>query len=199
MFRSRQNERTSTRDCAKKIHIVGESMANGLGLLEARINIMENGLNANATNRWRCLRQMIQRRAVAIQALADKVWAPKWWYRGQDADFKAASVARIVAVTPTMTVVTSKIPIFLSTWQQLKCIETCCGYRVVSAGENPTANNGWNLGYRFYRPQKSAVKKPILPHKKSVDAVIAYADFLCLKAKSRFTLLLTVTLSWRCF
>ncbi|MGO2235328.1 D-xylose ABC transporter substrate-binding protein [Marinomonas sp. UCMA 3892] len=101
MFRQGQMNVLQPAIDAKKINIVGDQWAMGWSA-EAALNIMENGLTANANKIDAVVASNDSTAGGAIQALAAQGLSGKVVISGQDADL--ASVRRIVAGTQTMTV-----------------------------------------------------------------------------------------------
>ncbi|QUX95556.1 D-xylose ABC transporter substrate-binding protein [Marinomonas sp. CT5] len=101
MFREGQMNVLQPAIDSKKIHIVGDQWARGWSA-EAALNIMENGLTANANKIDAVVASNDSTAGGAIQALAAQGLSGKVVISGQDADL--AAVRRIVAGTQTMTV-----------------------------------------------------------------------------------------------
>jgi D-xylose transport system substrate-binding protein len=101
MFRQGQMNVLQPAIDSKKINIVGDQWAMGWSA-EAALNIMENGLTANANKIDAVVASNDSTAGGAIQALAAQGLSGKVVISGQDADL--ASVRRIVAGTQTMTV-----------------------------------------------------------------------------------------------
>ncbi|MFT5594994.1 MAG: D-xylose transport system substrate-binding protein [Oceanicoccus sp.] len=101
MFRQGQMNVLQPAIDAKKIHIVGDQWAMGWSA-EAALNIMENGLTANANKIDAVVASNDSTAGGAIQALAAQGLSGKVVISGQDADL--AAMRRIVAGTQTMTV-----------------------------------------------------------------------------------------------
>ena len=101
MFRQGQMNVLQPAIDSKKIQIVGDQWARGWSA-EAALNIMENGLTANANKIDAVVASNDSTAGGAIQALAAQGLSGKVVISGQDADL--ASVRRIVAGTQTMTV-----------------------------------------------------------------------------------------------
>lgn len=101
MFRQGQMNVLQPAIDSKKINIVGDQWATGWSA-EAALNIMENGLTANANKIDAVVASNDSTAGGAIQALAAQGLSGKVVISGQDADL--ASVRRIVAGTQTMTV-----------------------------------------------------------------------------------------------
>ena len=101
MFRQGQMNVLQPAIDSKKIQIVGDQWARGWSA-EAALNIMENGLTANANKIDAVVASNDSTAGGAIQALAAQGLSGKVVISGQDADL--VSVRRIVAGTQTMTV-----------------------------------------------------------------------------------------------
>ncbi|MEO9655524.1 D-xylose ABC transporter substrate-binding protein [Marinomonas sp.] len=101
MFRQGQMNVIQPAIDAKKINIVGDQWAMGWSA-EAALNIMENGLTANANKVDAVVASNDSTAGGAIQALAAQGLSGKVVISGQDADL--AAMRRIVAGTQTMTV-----------------------------------------------------------------------------------------------
>ncbi|MCW4631469.1 MULTISPECIES: D-xylose ABC transporter substrate-binding protein [Marinomonas] len=101
MFRQGQMNVLQPAIDAKKINVVGDQWAMGWSA-EAALNIMENGLTANANKIDAVVASNDSTAGGAIQALAAQGLSGKVVISGQDADL--AAVRRIVAGTQTMTV-----------------------------------------------------------------------------------------------
>lgn len=101
MFRQGQMNVLQPAIDAKKINIVGDQWAMGWSA-EAALNIMENGLTANANKIDAVVASNDSTAGGAIQALAAQGLSGKVVISGQDADL--AAMRRIVAGTQTMTV-----------------------------------------------------------------------------------------------
>jgi D-xylose transport system substrate-binding protein len=101
MFRQGQMNVLQPAINAKKINIVGDQWAMGWSA-EAALNIMENGLTANANKIDAVVASNDSTAGGAIQALAAQGLSGKVVISGQDADL--AAMRRIVAGTQTMTV-----------------------------------------------------------------------------------------------
>jgi len=101
MFRQGQMNVLQPAIDAKKIHVVGDQWAMGWSA-EAALNIMENGLTANANKIDAVVASNDSTAGGAIQALAAQGLSGKVVISGQDADL--AAMRRIVAGTQTMTV-----------------------------------------------------------------------------------------------
>ena len=101
MFRQGQMNVLQPAIDSKKIQIVGDQWARGWSA-EAALNIMENGLTANANKIDAVVASNDSTAGGAIQALAAQGLSGKVVISGQDADL--AAVRRIVAGTQTMTV-----------------------------------------------------------------------------------------------
>ncbi|MGO2356028.1 MAG: D-xylose ABC transporter substrate-binding protein [Marinomonas foliarum] len=101
MFRQGQMNVIQPAIDAKQIQIVGDQWAMGWSA-EAALNIMENGLTANANKIDAVVASNDSTAGGAIQALAAQGLSGKVVISGQDADL--AAMRRIVAGTQTMTV-----------------------------------------------------------------------------------------------
>ncbi|MGO2513881.1 D-xylose ABC transporter substrate-binding protein [Marinomonas polaris] len=101
MFRQGQMNVLQSAIDSKKINIVGDQWAMGWSA-EAALNIMENGLTANANKIDAVVASNDSTAGGAIQALAAQGLSGKVVISGQDADL--AAMRRIVAGTQTMTV-----------------------------------------------------------------------------------------------
>jgi D-xylose transport system substrate-binding protein len=101
MFRQGQMNVLQPAIDAKEINIVGDQWAMGWSA-EAALNIMENGLTANANKIDAVVASNDSTAGGAIQALAAQGLSGKVVISGQDADL--AAMRRIVAGTQTMTV-----------------------------------------------------------------------------------------------
>tara|TARA_R110002033_G_scaffold45848_2_gene90013 strand:+ start:19997 stop:20998 length:1002 start_codon:yes stop_codon:yes gene_type:complete len=101
MFRQGQMNVLQPAIDSKKINIVGDQWAMGWSA-EAALNIMENGLTANANKIDAVVASNDSTAGGAIQALAAQGLSGKVVISGQDADL--AAMRRIVAGTQTMTV-----------------------------------------------------------------------------------------------
>lgn len=101
MFRQGQMNVIQPAIDAKKINVVGDQWAMGWSA-EAALNIMENGLTANANKVDAVVASNDSTAGGAIQALAAQGLSGKVVISGQDADL--AAMRRIVAGTQTMTV-----------------------------------------------------------------------------------------------
>ncbi|WP_369921259.1 D-xylose ABC transporter substrate-binding protein [Marinomonas polaris] len=101
MFRQGQMNVLQPAIDSKKINIVGDQWAMGWSA-EAALNIMENGLTANANKINAVVASNDSTAGGAIQALAAQGLSGKVVISGQDADL--AAMRRIVAGTQTMTV-----------------------------------------------------------------------------------------------
>lgn len=101
MFREGQMKVLQPAIDSKKIKIVGDQWAMGWSA-EAALNIMENGLTANANKIDAVVASNDSTAGGAVQALAAQGLSGKVVISGQDADL--AAVRRIVAGTQTMTV-----------------------------------------------------------------------------------------------
>lgn len=101
MFRQGQMNVLQPAIDAKKINVVGDQWAMGWSA-EAALNIMENGLTANANKIDAVVASNDSTAGGAIQALAAQGLSGKVVISGQDADL--AAMRRIVAGTQTMTV-----------------------------------------------------------------------------------------------
>ncbi|WP_417527445.1 D-xylose ABC transporter substrate-binding protein [Marinomonas shanghaiensis] len=101
MFRQGQMNVLQPAIDAKKINIVGDQWAMGWSA-EAALNIMENGLTANANKIDVVVASNDSTAGGAIQALAAQGLSGKVVISGQDADL--AAMRRIVSGTQTMTV-----------------------------------------------------------------------------------------------
>ncbi|MBJ7537674.1 D-xylose ABC transporter substrate-binding protein [Marinomonas transparens] len=101
MFREGQMNVLQPAIDAKKINIVGDQWAIGWSA-ESALNIMENGLTANANKIDAVVASNDSTAGGAVQALAAQGLSGKVVISGQDADL--AAMRRIVAGTQTMTV-----------------------------------------------------------------------------------------------
>lgn len=162
MFRQGQMNVLQPAIDAKKINVVGDQWAMGWSA-EAALNIMENGLTANANKIDAVVASNDSTAGGAIQALAAQGLSGKVVISGQDADL--AAVRRIVAGTQTMTVY-KPISSLAKTSAEM-AVKLARGENIQSNG---TVNNGT-------KEVNAVLLAPIAVTKDNLDATVIADGF----------------------
>jgi D-xylose transport system substrate-binding protein len=162
MFRQGQMNVLQPAIDAKKINVVGDQWAMGWSA-EAALNIMENGLTANANKVDAVVASNDSTAGGAIQALAAQGLSGKVVISGQDADL--AAVRRIVAGTQTMTVY-KPISSLAKTSAEM-AVKLARGENIQSNG---TVNNGT-------KEVNAVLLAPIAVTKDNLDATVIADGF----------------------